>query len=115
MNARSLLFSLAMLALVLSALLVFDRPSRAGDEQGHSIVFLNITGEGPTAKAWYRGAPPAGLPVQDALDKFSSEGFRVATVSPSQRPIVQAIVSDGGRLDEPRDVEQFFIVLLERP
>ena len=90
MNARSLTLALGVLALVLAFLLVFDRPSQAEDKGAHHIVYLNITGEGPTAKAWYRGAPPAGVLLQEALDKFSAEGYRVSSVSPSQRPLVQA-------------------------
>lgn len=42
--------------------------------------FLSVTGEGPTAKGWYEGAQPSGVPLQRALDKFSKDGFYVVKV-----------------------------------
>lgn len=107
---------LALLALVglATALFVTTSAAPAEAEGEPHIVFLNITGEGPTAKAWYRGAPPAGVPVQDALDTFSEKGYRVANVSPSQRPIITAINASSGSIVDTPEFEQFFIVLLER-
>jgi hypothetical protein len=114
--SKRFLLVLALLAAVPAAgFLVIDRLPGARAEDEPHIVFLNITGEGPTAKAWYRGAPPAGVAVQDALDKFSSEGYHVANVSPSQRPIITTIASGSGSVTDRSEVEQFFIVLLERP
>ncbi len=43
--------------------------------------FLSITGEGPTAKAWYEGAQPSGVPLQQALERFNKDGFRVVAVT----------------------------------
>lgn len=43
--------------------------------------FLSISGEGPTAKAWYEGAQPSGVPLQQALEKFNKDGYRVVAVT----------------------------------
>lgn len=108
--------SLALLAVLALGLVVgLPGPSRADDAASRHIVFLSITGEGPTAKAWYKGAPPAGAMVQDALDLFAAKGYRVASVSPSQRPVITTVVTDEEtRVDAPA-LEQYFVVLLERP
>ena len=49
------------------------------------IQYLHVTNEGATAKAWYDGAPSPGIPVQDALDLFAKQGFKVAEVTQSLR------------------------------
>ncbi len=103
-------------ALLAATLALFFAPRPAvADASTHRIAFLTITGEGATARAWYKGAPPAGVPVQDALDTFAADGYRVRNISPSQRPIIQAVVQNSGNVIQPSDVEQYFIVLLERP
>lgn len=107
-----ILVGLLLLAGLAAAVIV--RPLHAEGQDQHHIVYLNITGEGATAKAWYKGAPPSGVLVQEALDYFSAQGYRVASVSPSQRPIVQAVVQDTGQIANPTEEEQFFIVLLEK-
>ncbi len=71
--------SLIGAAIVIVPLTSNGNPAHAKDE-AHSL-FLSITGEGPTAKAWYDEAPPAGVPIQDALDKFSAEGYRIVKVT----------------------------------
>jgi len=71
-------------ALFLALFLVLDsrRPGSAEPpETGNHIVYVSITGEGPSAKAWFDGATPTGVPVQTALDQFSAKGYRVAAVS----------------------------------
>lgn len=113
MHARALLASFGILALVIGLLILFDGSSTADEKAGPHTVFLNVTGEGPTAKAWYRGAPPAGVPFQEALDTFSEKGYRVVEMRASQRQVVQTVLQDGS-IVEPRDEEQYFIVLLER-
>ena len=45
------------------------------------IRYLAVSGDGPSARTWYDGAPPAGVPVQDALDHFAKQGFKVAEIS----------------------------------
>ena len=106
---------LAVLAFAGVVAIGLGRPSRAEDAEKRYIAYINITGEGATAKAWYRGAPPAGVPVQEALDHFAEQGYRVASVSPSQRPIVTTVVSDTSTsVPDRNEEEQFFIVLLEK-
>ena len=107
-----LAFLLAVVALV--ALLVPDllTPTRA-DDGGPSTVYLSVSGEGPTAKGWFAGAPPAGMLVQDALDHFSEKGYRVAAISPSTRPVI-SILTDGQQLRSADDLEHYYVILLER-
>ena len=108
---------MAFVALLLLAggLVAVSTNSQAGEENLPHTRFLNITGVGPTATAWFEGAPPTGAPVQDALDKFSELGYRVKTVSPSQRPIITIVTSNGSTVQDHRtEDEQFFIVFLER-
>ena len=108
---------MAFLALLLLAggLVAVSSNSHAEEDNLPHTQFLNITGVGPTATAWFEGAPPTGAPVQDALDKFSKLGYRVKTVSPSQRPIITIVTADGSTVqDRGDDDEQFFIVFMER-
>ena len=63
------------------------------------IIYLSVTSEGPTAKAWYDGAPSPGVPVQDALDKFGKEGYRVVAVTEDLRSTIESTA---------------FVVLLQR-
>ncbi len=67
-------------AVVLINPLATDGNPAHAKEEAH-LLFLSVTGEGPTTKAWYDEAPPAGVPVQDALDKFAAEGYRVVKVT----------------------------------
>ena len=46
-----------------------------------AIRYLSVTGDGPQARTWYDGAPPAGVPVQDALDHFAKQGFQVSEIT----------------------------------
>jgi hypothetical protein len=70
-------------ALVLGLLLLDSRRPGSAEppETGNHMVYVSITGEGPSAKAWYDGATPTGVPVQTALDHFSARGYRVSAVS----------------------------------
>ena len=113
MHARALLASFGILALVIGLLILFDGASTADEKEGPHTIFLNVTGQGPTAKAWYRGAPPAGVPFQEALDTFSEKGYRVVEMRASQRPIVQNVLQDCSVIDR-RDEEPFILVLMER-
>jgi len=74
-----------VIALVLLGLPGTPRESTAGPEQGVDIRYIYVTGEGATAKAWYDGAPSPGVSVQDALDKFGKEGYRVARLTDNLR------------------------------
>ena len=56
-------------------------PVAADGESKIEIRYLAVTGDGPTSRAWYDGGPPNGVPMQDALNKFAAEGFRVRSMS----------------------------------
>jgi hypothetical protein len=108
--------SLALLIVVAFALLlvVRERPSAAGPGDAKHTVFLHLSGEGPSAKAWYRGAPPTGVPVQDALDTFSEQGYRVVAVGPASRPSITNVASGGSVFGRDSLPEQFFVVFMEK-
>jgi hypothetical protein len=55
------------------------------EEPAYELRFLSLTGEGSTTKAWYEGAPPSGVKVQEALDRFAQQGFRLAGQAPAWR------------------------------
>ena len=103
-------------ALVVGLALFFalGTPSQAEEgEKGH-IVYLSITGDGPNARAWFTGAPPAGTLVQEALDRFSDEGYHVVEVRPYQRSVVTVLTEDSGLTQRTSDPAETFIVLLEK-
>ena len=68
------------LALVGAGLLAHAvRPGHAAPSDAIALRYVSVSGDGPQARAWYDGAPPAGTAVQDALDHFAKQGFRVKT------------------------------------
>jgi hypothetical protein len=83
MTASRTLF-LGALALVAGAAFVAARPAPAEDPP-YELRYVSITGDGSTAKAWFEGAPPSGTKVQEALDRFTREGYRLGTFSPAWR------------------------------
>ncbi len=73
-------------AVTLGAALFLAWGARADDGAASKTVelrYISIIGDGPNARAWYNGAPPTGTAVQDALDTFAEQGFRVAEVTQS--------------------------------
>ena len=77
-------FSLVAALLFVGAGLFWNtmRDSRAAPaDKSVAIRYLNISGDGPSARTWYDGAPPAGVPVQAALDEFAKQGFQVVEIS----------------------------------
>lgn len=64
---------------------LFVSSMRAGHaappEKDVAIRYLAVSGDGASARSWYDGAPPAGVPIQDALDHFAKQGFQVSDVS----------------------------------
>ena len=115
MSKHTSVMAFVALFLLAGGLVAVSTNSQAEEDNLPHTQFLNITGIGPTATAWFDGAAPTGAPVQDALDKFSKLGYRVKTVSPSQRPIITVVTSDGSTVEDRRgDDEQFFIVFMER-
>ncbi|MGE0192706.1 MAG: hypothetical protein AB7T63_11785 [Planctomycetota bacterium] len=84
-RGRAALVAVVTLALVGTAL-AFAFGARAEDRppaRETDIRYLAVTGDGPTARAWFDGAPPNGTPVQEALDTFAQQGFRVSQVTQS--------------------------------
>jgi hypothetical protein len=84
------LVSLALVALALIVLAGRQDPSLAAEDGKVDILYLSVTNEGPTAKAWYEGAPSAGVPVQEALTKFGREGYKVVAVTEDLRSSLDA-------------------------
>jgi hypothetical protein len=82
----------------------------AADGATQKIVYLFVSGKGPNAKAWYDGAPPAGLQVQAALNAFSSQGFKVTAISSSGQPYFTTSTAAGSDPAQGAD----FVILLER-
>jgi hypothetical protein len=77
-------FLLLGVALALGVLLALDagrRPTAAAPQGKVHTVYISVTGDGPSAKAWFEGAAPAGVPVQNALDHWSERGYRVSALS----------------------------------
>lgn len=101
---------LGLLAGAAVLLLAATTPGEAEEADKREIVYIAITGQGPTAKAWYRGAPPTGEEVQPAFDRFGARGFRVTHVAASNPTTVLQNQSAIDNLDE-----QYFIVVLEKP
>ena len=61
------------------------RSSEAAPDDAVSIVYIYVTGEGASAKAWYDGVPSPGVPVQSALDRYAKQGYEVARVTDNLR------------------------------
>jgi hypothetical protein len=110
MTASRTLF-LGALAVAVGAAFVAARPGRA-DDPPYELRYVSITGEGSTAKAWYEGAPPSGSKVQDALDRFTREGFRLGTVSPAWRQNHVTVSTTGAANVTP--VDPSYLLLLEK-
>ena len=103
--------ALGLLVAVGAGMVVLDGvPSRADDADSPHTAYLSVTGEGPNAKGWYRGAPPAGVPVQEALDHFSEQGYRVKGFRSTERPVV--ITGSGSSGDT--GIRNEYVVLLEK-
>ncbi len=92
---------LGIAVLVLALVLVAGRQQESHAAGGKvDIVYISVVDEGPTARAWYDGAPSPGVPVQDALNKFAKEGYKVAEITLEVRR--EAAESSG------------FVILLQR-
>lgn len=103
---------LGALALVAGAAFVAARPGRAEDPP-YDLRYISITGDGGTAKAWFEGAPPSGTKVQEALDRFTREGFRLGAFSPAWRqPNVN--VSTTTSIPTTNTQDSVYVLFLER-
>jgi hypothetical protein len=102
-----------VVALLLAIALVGVAFARGGAEDSapHRIAYLYVSGQGPQAKAWYSGGPPSGVPFQDALDTFASQGFKYAAIASSGTP-----AEGPGSLPSTTDSRSNadYIVLLQR-
>jgi hypothetical protein len=83
MNRPASLIALALLLAVGVVALALGRAAKVEAADTHKIVYVHIAGRGPAARAWYYGAPAPGVAVQDALDKFASEGLHYAGIASS--------------------------------
>ncbi len=97
----SLVALLAVAVVVLAVMVVAGNPSSSQAESSAKvdIVYLFVTGEGPSSKAWFKDAPSTGLPVQDALDRFAKDGYRAKMITDELRSTADAVA---------------FVILLER-
>jgi hypothetical protein len=96
---------LLVLAAGAAAVLVASRPSAAEEPRPSSIVYVNVSGDGPTSKAWFKGAPPTGMQVQDALDQLVRDGYRVHSVTAGFRPSFPATSP------QPQSDSQYLVLL----
>ena len=77
-----LICACALAALGLLGVALWTSGDAAASEKPEPAMrYIAVTGDGPTARAWYDGAAPSGVPVQEALDIFAAQGFQVADVS----------------------------------
>lgn len=114
MSLRPMTLLLGALALCAVLVLSMGTSSKAEESEGHHIVYLNVTGVGPNAKAWYHGAPPAGIRVQEALDRFAEDGYHVSEVRAYQRPMLTVISPTQEVVRDTSERDENFIILLER-
>ena len=110
MNRSRVLVAAAALAAVGAAAFSFGRGA-AAEGATQKIVYLFVSGKGPSAKAWYDGGPPAGVQVQAALNVFSGQGFKVTAISSSGQP---PITTTGSPASGDASQGADFVILLER-
>lgn len=111
---RHLPVLLGALAVGLAVLLVVGTPSQAEEGEDGHIVYISVTGDGPNARAWFTGAPPAGTLVQEALDRFSAEGYSVVEVRPYPRTVISVVTENSSISPRTTDPDETFIILLEK-
>jgi hypothetical protein len=85
-HAAFLWLAVAVLAVVVLA--GRQETTHADSEPKVDIAYLYVTNEGNAAKAWYDGAPSPGVPVQDALNTFAKQGYKVASMTENLRATV---------------------------
>ena len=100
--AHTHLLWLAVIAIGLVVLLGGRTSTEAKDRPAVDIAYLLVFGDGPISRGWYDGAPSPGVPVQDALDHFSKQGYHVVRTTDSLR-----------QTNEANDTS--FAIILERP
>ena len=108
-SGRRLALLVASLSAVALAFAYRPAPASSAEPPVHT-VYVSITGDGPTAKAWYAGAPPVGVAVQDALTTLSNQGYRVKSLVSGERPVV---VVQGGSTSSAV-LERTYVLLMEK-
>ena len=107
-----LTLGLVALALVLAFGAAGSRPSAAEDPaRASQLAYLHVSGEGPQAKAWYDGGPPAGTLVQAAINHFTAQGYRFAAIEAAGAAAVQQVVTQGPIPATPPREPSFVILL----
>ena len=114
MSHRYVPVLLGALVVGLALLFALGTPSQAEEENAGHMVYISVTGDGPNARAWFTGAPPAGTLVQEALDRFSADGYRVAEVRPYQRSVITVLTEDSRLTQRTSDPAETFIIILEK-
>lgn len=108
----------ALVALLVAAGTAFvlstGASTQAEDAVTKHTVYISVSGRGPTARGWYKGAPPAGVIVQDALDNFAEQGYRVVELRAAQPDMVTVISPGGGVIEESALREDAFVILMEK-
>lgn len=114
MSHRLLPVLLGALALGVVLVLSLGTPSQAEEGEAGHIVYISVTGDGPNARAWFHGAPPAGTLVQEALDRFSADGYRVAEVRPYQRSVITVLSETSSLSPRTAEPDESFMILLQK-
>lgn len=112
--SRARLAILASLLVAVGVLAIaWSRGADAEPNVSHRIVYLYVSGRGAQAKAWYDGGPPSGVQVQQALDTFAGQGFKLVSLASSG---VASVVTVGGVAPSGTDgaSEASYVILLER-
>lgn len=113
--SRPLALFVASLTLAAAAVgFALSQAASADGPAGKRLAYVYVSGRGATARAWYQGAPPSGTPVQDALDKFTADGYAFAAISTGGLPT--QVVSAGSPSISPGDasLDAAFVILLSR-
>ncbi len=98
-NSVTAILAIAVVVLAVVALGGNPSVSHAAEKGTVDIVYLFVTGEGPSAKAWFKDAPSTGMNIQDALDRFAKEGFHAKLITDELRSAADAVA---------------FVIILER-
>jgi hypothetical protein len=114
MNRRTSAVLLALAVAVGAIAVALVQAARVEGADAHRIAYLHVTGRGPTARAWYQGAPPSGVPVQDALDKFAADGYRTAALGTVGVPAVGSGGAPSPIASSESVVDLPYVILLER-
>jgi hypothetical protein len=111
--SRARLAILASLLVAVGVLAIaWSRGADAEPNVSHRIVYLYVSGRGASA-GLVRQGPPSGVQVQQALDTFAGQGFKLVSMASSGVP---SVVTVGGVAPSGTDGagEASYVILLER-